>query len=75
MNKLDLMLCKNYSEDVVEEHCRIQQYQICGIGMLELSHEFIKILDKKMDNTLDNMLYVKKEILVKEEKYRSGMQP
>ena len=29
--------------------CRIQQYQLCGIGMLRLSHEFIKILDEEMD--------------------------
>ena len=33
--------------------------------MLRLSHEFIKILDEEMDR-LRYMLYVKKEILVKE---------
>ena len=29
--------------------------------MLRLSHEFIKILDEKMDRTSDYMLYVKCE--------------
>ena len=45
--------------------------------MLRLSHEFIKILDEEMDR-LQNicyMLYMKKEILVKENCIRSGMRP
>ena len=37
---------------------RIQQCQIYGIGMLGLSHEFIKILDEEMGQTSDYMLYV-----------------
>ena len=47
--------------------CRIQQCQLCGMGMLRLSHEFIKILDEEMDRLQDicYMFYVKKEILVK----------
>ena len=36
--------------------CRIQQCQLCGIGMLGLSPEFIKILDEEMDETLDDIL-------------------
>ena len=40
--------------------------QLYGIGMLGLSHEFIKILDEEMDRLwiICYMLYVKKETLV-----------
>ena len=45
--------------------------------MLGLNHEFIKFLDEEMDRLwiICCMLYVKKEILVKGELYRSGMRP
>ena len=46
--------------------CRIQKCLLCRIGMLGLSHEFIKILDEEMGRlrNICYMLYMKKEILV-----------
>ena len=66
---------KTRIEDWWKGSCRIQQCQLCGIGMLRSSQEFIKILDERMELTSDYMLYLKKEILVKGEQYRSGMWP
>ena len=51
---------------------------LCGIGMLGLSHGFIKILDEEMDR-LQNiccMLYMRKGNIGYQEDYiRSGMRP